>query len=467
MKRYKFFIKSSAALLFTAFLIYSCQKNAADKSAKLDEKSGVPNAVFGSKDYCGHESTPVLAGKGNIKAKSVAKTNTIYNTDFVSAGVGGMRGVGTGSITVSGISGTVTKALLYWHGVTDALTDVGNSITVNAATVNGTNIGVSSSNCWPFNNSQGYVADITALVTATRNGAYALSGFGSLDPNGASIIVFFNDGNNTNNRDVVIFDGNDSNIDFAGIVGNPNAPADPIGWNVVLSGINYTSGDANIQMHVADGQPFADDAILLNSTTLVAAGPIFDGTTVPGGQLWDIRSFPITSFLSPGNNTINLTTGTNADCLGLIVALIDLPAGAAPPPVEIKVALDVKPAVCPNTFPVNQKFTLISAILGTESFDVSKVDPTTIKLNGVPSLRSSISKVATPFTGVLTDCSSCSSAPCDNLNDLIVQFCSADLVRTFGTTTNGQCLKVTLTGKLKAAFGGTAIKGEDFISIVK
>ena len=210
---------------------------------------------------------------------------------------------------------------------------------VNATTVVGTNIGVSDNNCWGYNNSQAYRADVTSLVQATGNGLYNLSGFGALNPNGASLIVFFNDGNGANNRDVVIFDGNDSNVSFPGISANPNAPADPAGWNVTLSGINYTSGTSFIELHVSDGQIFNDDAVKINNTTFIPTGPIFSGNTVPGanngpannGRLWDIQSFNVTAFLNPGPNVLNLTTGLGADCLGLIVALINLPAGAAPP----------------------------------------------------------------------------------------------------------------------------------------
>ena len=60
----------------------------------------------------------------------VAQKEIIYNTDFISAGVGGMRDVGNGVISPSGISGIITKAYLYWHGVTTTSTDAGNSIIV-------------------------------------------------------------------------------------------------------------------------------------------------------------------------------------------------------------------------------------------------------------------------------------------------------------------------------------------------
>ena len=45
-----------------------------------------------------------------------------------------------------------------------------------------------------------------------------------------------------------------------------------------------------------------------------------------------MRSFDVTSFLSPGPNTLTVTTGVNSDYLSLVALAIDLPAGAAPPP---------------------------------------------------------------------------------------------------------------------------------------
>ena len=171
---------------------------------------------------------------------------------------------------------------------------------------------------------------MTSLVPG--DGTYNITGHGTsstVNSNGASLIVFFNDGDSSNNRDAVIFDGNDSNI--------PNS-FDAPGWNVTLAGINYTAGTAAMQLHVSDGQTFSDDALVLNSTTLVPTGAIFQGDSVPGvnngpsgnGRLWDIKSFDVTSFLSPGPNTLTLTTGVVSDCLSLVVAIVDLPAGAAP-----------------------------------------------------------------------------------------------------------------------------------------
>ena len=200
--------------------------------------------------------------------------------------------------------------------------------------VTGTNIGTSSSNCWGFQNSEADRADVTSLVHG--NGGFALSGFTktNVDINGVSLVVFFDDGNAANNRDVVLFNGNDSNVAFAG------PPADPQGWDVTLGGITYTSGSASLDLIVSDGQSFPEDAVLLNGQTLAPAGSIFDGNTVPNasassaagtnGGLWDIKSFPVTSELTPGPNTLHLTTGYTDDCLSLVVASVNLPAGSAP-----------------------------------------------------------------------------------------------------------------------------------------
>lgn len=258
---------------------------------------------------------------------------TQFNTDFTAVGIGGMRnGTGSATLNLSGVSGPVSKAYLYWHGPSNSLTPAtaNNAVSFAGNNITGTFLGASADNCWGFANSVAYRADVTSFVTG--NGNYALANFTKNDAqiNGVSLIVFYNDGNNANNRDVVMFDGNDSNI---------NNPFDAPGWNITLAGINYSSGTASAQFHVADGQSFPDAAVIANATTLAPAGSIFDGvfaqdggSLFPGnGLLWDVRDFSVTSLLSPGANTLNITSGVNSDCLACVLIAVDLPAGAAPP----------------------------------------------------------------------------------------------------------------------------------------
>jgi hypothetical protein len=264
-------------------------------------------------------------------ANDLQTFRTIQNTDWTQAGVGGLRGVGTGSIALSGVTGAVTQAYLYWAGPTNLTSpDANAAVTFNGTSILGTNIGFSQDNFWGFLNSQAYRADVTSLVTG--NGSYALADFvkPNVEVNGASLIVFFNDGNASNNRDVVLFNGNDANFDN---------PFDALGWNSSLPGINYTSGSAAISLHVSDGQNFSsfDDGTLLVNGVPLATGGIFQGDSTPrstggeaNGSLWDIKTFDVTASLTPGPNTLNFQLGAVNDALGLIVAAIDLPVGSAP-----------------------------------------------------------------------------------------------------------------------------------------
>ncbi len=286
--------------------------------------------------------TGVIAGAmlafgmaGTASATDLTMFKTVYDTDFKSFGYGGMRGLGTGSIDLTGTgTGTVTEAYLFWHGPSNApltaASTANANVTFNGTAITGTFLGISSDNCWGFQNSIAYRADVTGLVTG--DGTYSLDNFvkpNGIDVNGVSLIVFYDDGNTANNRDVVMFNGNDSNI---------NNVYDADGWNITLAGIDYTAGSASAQFHVSDGQQFPDAAVIGNGQTIAPAGGVFDGSTVPAGtggagngSLWDIRDFSVTSLLNPGLNNLNISSSVNSDCLSCVLIAIDLPAGAAPP----------------------------------------------------------------------------------------------------------------------------------------
>lgn len=264
------------------------------------------------------------------QANVITNYTTVFNSDWTTAGTGGLRD-GTGTVTVGGVSGTVTRSMLFWQGPTDT-TDPNAiaNIQINGAASTGTNIGFSSDNFWSRLNGQAYRAETTLLING--NGAYTLSGFNTATTtgNGAATAVFFNDGTSANNRDIVIFNGNDSNFETI---------YDPAGWNLTLSGINYTSGQVFLRLFVSDGQNFGatDDGTLRVNGVPIASGGIFQGDTLPGesvgnGNLFDIKSYDITSLLTPGINSLNVTLDAGfSDALSAIAAFIDLPAGAAPP----------------------------------------------------------------------------------------------------------------------------------------
>jgi hypothetical protein len=262
---------------------------------------------------------------------------SVNNTDIGEFGYGGMRGDGTGSITVGGVSGTVTKALLYWNGPTNSTDPTANAAVTFAGTpVTGTNIGFASDNCWGFQNSHSYRADVTPLVTG--NGSYSLSDFRKAGPpvadiNGVSLIVFYDDGSTANDRNIVLWNGNDSNV---------ASTFDPQGWDETITGVPYPGGGtATLDFVVSDGQGVVtqaqDDALVLNGSTLVPAGHIFSGDSTPhggfdaDGDLWDVKGFDMTSFLNEGSNDLHLTTGLLGDCLSLVTLIANVPAAPPPP----------------------------------------------------------------------------------------------------------------------------------------
>ena len=286
-------------------------------------------------------------------ANQLVHVQTITNTDMVAAGVGGLRNQTTGTITLPAFTAVkITKAYLYWHGPTNSADPNANaSMNVGETPVTGTNIGFSDDNNWSFANSQAYRADVTSLINAGQF-TYVLSGFrndlavvtNGANTNGASLIVFFDDGDANNNRDVLLLEGNDSDGDNV---------FDALGWNVAVSvplRSDYESDDAYVHLHVADSQHFQgqalDDELVLNGLSTVPS-EMFPGLPTDqvssanagpdeNGILWDIKRFDL-AFRKPPRLSLTTAGGpfifvdgqpVRNDFLSLVVVLVDLPAGS-------------------------------------------------------------------------------------------------------------------------------------------
>ena len=138
---------------------------------------------------------------------------------------------------------------------------------------------------------------------------------------------------------------------------------------------------------------------------------------------------------------------------------------------EIPVDVDIKPGSCPNPLNLKSKGVLPVAVLGTEDFDVTTIDPETISLTregfedvGVAPIRWSYEDVATPFEGELCDCHDLNG---DGILDLTLKFDTQELVETLGLSGEaGDTTRLTLTGNLKEEEGGTPIEGEDCIWVL-
>jgi sugar lactone lactonase YvrE len=126
-----------------------------------------------------------------------------------------------------------------------------------------------------------------------------------------------------------------------------------------------------------------------------------------------------------------------------------------------RVMVDIKPGSCPNPVNVKSKGVLPVAVLGTADFDVTKIDPASIRLAGVAPLRSSCEDVAAPASDI-NDCN-CTEAGPDTFIDLTLKFETQDIVEAIGDVDNGDTVTLNLTGVL---MDETPIEGTDCIVIV-
>jgi hypothetical protein len=138
-------------------------------------------------------------------------------------------------------------------------------------------------------------------------------------------------------------------------------------------------------------------------------------------------------------------------------------------PIEciMEVSLDIKPTSCPNPLNIKSRGVIPAAILGTEYFDVSEVDVSTVQLEDVEPLRWSQKDVASPFEPMMgkVDCrEDCNNLGPDGFMDLALKFDTQEIVKALGEVEDRECLTLQLTGNL---LDGTAIVGEDVVVILK
>jgi hypothetical protein len=146
--------------------------------------------------------------------------------------------------------------------------------------------------------------------------------------------------------------------------------------------------------------------------------------------------------------------------------LLTLEKAAPPPPVPV----DIRPQSCPNPLNVKDKGVLPVAVLGTEHFDVTQVDPAAVRLEGVAPLRWDLEDVAAPFYPFLgkQDCfADCTTQGPDGYQDLSLKFDAQEVLAAIGEVSDGDCLVLGLTGYLKEEFHGGPFVGEDVVWIRK
>ena len=120
------------------------------------------------------------------------------------------------------------------------------------------------------------------------------------------------------------------------------------------------------------------------------------------------------------------------------------------------VRIDVKPGDCGNLLNVKSKGHLQVAVLGSSLFDVSRVDPASVGINGIVPVLCENGDVA----GLPLDTETCPAGP-DGLVDLLLYFEIEDVINSLGEVIDGQVIQVKLSG----IRDGSRFEGQDFITI--
>jgi hypothetical protein len=153
----------------------------------------------------------------------------------------------------------------------------------------------------------------------------------------------------------------------------------------------------------------------------------------------------------------------NLAVFGMLLLLV--PPGVLAQTVDV----DIKPGGCENPLNIKSKGILPVAILGTDAFDVSQIDPASITLAGISPIRSRIEDVAAPPAtppACPNTCTDTETAP-DGFPDLVLKFRTQDIVTALGgweALTDGECIVLDVAGVLA---DGSAIDGQDVVTILK
>lgn len=126
-----------------------------------------------------------------------------------------------------------------------------------------------------------------------------------------------------------------------------------------------------------------------------------------------------------------------------------------------EVSLDIKPQSCPNPLNVKSKGVLPVVVLGTEAFDVTNIDPESVRLAGVSPIRTGLEDVGAPVVDQQGVCD-CTTDGSDGFSDFTLKFDIQEIIAVLGEVDDSDVVQLTITGE---SFDGTPIKGEDCIVV--
>jgi hypothetical protein len=203
--------------------------------------------------------------------------------------------------------------------------------------------------------------------------------------------------------------------------------------------------------------PDYDDDEIFSGNAWIPYEPGYSGHEQ---KRWEEAIFDLTPWAGESDVVIAFDFGSNGSVQYPGWYIDDLVV-AGDPPLGLPVVLDVKPGSCPNPLNVPCKGLLPVAILGTEDFDVTTVDPSMCLLEGVAPLRWSLEDVSTPLDP-REDVCDCHDLGPDGYLDLTLKYNKGMVVAALDSVSTGMTV-LTLRGFLTD--GCTPIQGQDCVRI--
>jgi hypothetical protein len=134
-----------------------------------------------------------------------------------------------------------------------------------------------------------------------------------------------------------------------------------------------------------------------------------------------------------------------------------------PPITIIPVEFDIKPQSCPNPLNTKSNGVLPVAILGSETFDVTDIIVSSVRLEGVEPIRSAMEDNTQPVRDRQTECQ-CTTDAGDGFTDLTLKFDKQEIVAALGSVNDGDSVVLVITGELE---NGDFLEGQDCVVIRK
>jgi Domain of unknown function DUF11 len=272
-----------------------------------------------------------LVNKASVKADNAAAATdeatvqvgvaTVVTGGVTSAGTG-LRNRAAGTISITGIpsGATVTRAVLVWAilysgaAPSNRITFQGTAVTADLTTT------ISGSLCWGDQQTIGYAADVTSLVSGNSNYAItnAVNGVIRVDSNPAGLLPY------TDGASLFVFYGGPGIADQ--VVSDFIYSTNTAGGNSrSLTGFISGGGVATLHLAGPDGQNNGGEVVSVSAS---AAGTLsfpdsWDGSApqqspdLSIGNLWDNDIHDVSSILPLGETSLTIFVGGGGDCVGL------------------------------------------------------------------------------------------------------------------------------------------------------